>query len=227
MNTVAAATVAMLPRNILVEGMDDLRLIEKVLHARHLHGIAVLEYANAFTGLLDLQRKVSVHNLIRICGGRSHPGDPYLIITDSDDLGERKRDLLRRVLNDLEPRSLVIVKHEIESWYVSGYKPILDKNGEMRLVLKEVTSGGAKKMALDNKAMTEIRWGKEVDLNGRHIVRISPEQVTKEHFDKYVAGMFLGKKHTDAIGDVLYSFDEAAAIRNSPSFAAFVEKLQF
>ncbi len=113
---------------IFVEGIDDERFVNQIVNPilqTHFHFIKIIKYA--------VMTKGDVAKIVNTC--KPKEGFEYLFLCDMDSRGnndlcitKRKQNLQNKYGNILEIDRIVVVKEEIESWYLAGINTIyLDK----------------------------------------------------------------------------------------------------
>ncbi len=109
---------------IFVEGIDDERFVNQVIKPvlqAHFHYIKIIKYA--------VMTKTEVAKLVNTC--KQKEGLAYLFFCDMDARGnkdlcisKRKEKEQNKYGNCLEMDRIVVVKEEIESWYLAGIAPV-------------------------------------------------------------------------------------------------------
>ncbi|MEM0202962.1 MAG: hypothetical protein QXO16_00290 [Archaeoglobaceae archaeon] len=102
---------------ILVEGDDDERFFDKIIKPllREKYYVKIVKYAEW------KMKKEKIENFIRSC--QSMKAD-YIYVTDlnaSPCVTVKKEEIMRK-LEDIEESKIIVVKREIESWYLAGLK---------------------------------------------------------------------------------------------------------
>lgn len=105
---------------IFVEGIDDERFVNQIVNPilqAHFHFIKIIKYA--------VMTKADVAKIVSTC--KQKQGFEYLFLCDMDARGnpnssvtKRKENVQNKYGNVLEIDRIVVVKEEIESWYLAG-----------------------------------------------------------------------------------------------------------
>lgn len=109
------------------EGASDRRFFDAIIKpklARHFDVVKIVEYSVRFSQVNKLLQSMS------------HQGFEYLFVADQDEtpcIGVR-REKLRKRFPALDPTRIVVVRREIEAWYMAG----VGKDAALGLRLKSL-----------------------------------------------------------------------------------------